>query len=73
VLCALAIGAALRDQRDQLLAAILNDPAEPVAARRYAEIIGTWVDGQTDYELSAPRYGMADYPGEADDLRFPHP
>ena len=73
VLCALAIGAALRDQHDQLLAAVLNDPAEPVGARRYAEIIGTWVDGQTDYELSAPRYGMADYHAEIADLQFPHP
>ena len=73
VLCALSIGAALRDQHDQLLAAVLGDPAESASARRYAEIIGTWVDGQTDYELSAPRYGMADFLQQTPDLRFPHP
>jgi Terpene synthase family 2, C-terminal metal binding len=73
VLCALAIGAALRQQHDQLLTAVCNDPAEPDAARRYAEIIGTWVDSQTNYELSAPRYGMTDYLGGTPDLQFPHP
>ena len=73
VLCALAIGAALRDQHNQLLAAVLKDPDESAGARRYAEIIGTWVDGQTDYELSAPRYGMADFLQQTPDLRFPHP
>lgn len=61
VVCALAIGAALRDQHDQLVAAILRDRTEPPEAQRYAEILATWVDGQTDYELSAPRYGMADF------------
>jgi hypothetical protein len=61
ILCGLAIDAALRDQHDQLADAILHDPAEPPEAKRYAEILATWVDGQTNYELSAPRYGMADF------------
>jgi hypothetical protein len=61
LLCGLAIDAALRDQHDQLADAILRDPAEPPDAKRYAEILATWVDGQTNYELSAPRYGMADF------------
>ncbi|MFF0484870.1 terpene synthase family protein [Streptomyces sp. NPDC004435] len=61
--CALAIGSTLRDQHDQLLRAICEDPGEPASSRRYAEAMGTWVDSQTNYELSAPRYGMADFLG----------
>jgi hypothetical protein len=55
---ALAVTDALRDQHDQLLAAIQNDPAESPKARRYAELLGTLADNTLAWEFVASRYGI---------------
>jgi hypothetical protein len=46
---------ALRDQHDQLLEAIMNDPSEFPKARRYAELIGTFADNTLAWEFVGTR------------------